>query len=400
MKRDPDSEFGFSHFLFFSPPLFEWKIYKFTLVSLIALKQKRSFAIKLILSKLNRTMSRKIVSVFQYLLFAGLAAFFLWLSLRDLDEEKWTQLKSAMDRAHYWLLIPVFLLLLLSHWLRALRWRQLMEPLGYQPSKLNCFLAVMIGYFVNLGAPRLGEVLKCTILARYEKVPAHKLVGTIVAERAFDVICLAIVFGLTFVFQFDTISSLVETYIYPFFRNKSGKASYEKIAILLIGIALFLLLLRFLFSRLGHINIVQKLKNILVGIWHGLISVRSLKNMPLFFFYTVGIWCLYLVSTWVGFFAIRETSGLSLADALTVLAMGSVGMIVSPGGIGAYALLVQETVALYNIPKEPYGQALGWLLWLGQFLSFILFGVISFILLPQVNKNKNEKPTNYSAENI
>ena len=93
----------------------------------------------------------------------------------------------------------------------------------------------------------------------------------------------------------------------------------------------------------------------------------------------------------------RETTGLNMADALTVLAMGSIGMIVSPGGIGAYALLVQETVALYNIPKEPYGQALGWLLWFGQFLSFILFGVVSFILLPRVNKKNNEKSPSYSG---
>ncbi|HTQ65508.1 MAG TPA: lysylphosphatidylglycerol synthase transmembrane domain-containing protein [Puia sp.] len=341
-------------------------------------------------------MKKTILAIFQYILFAALAAFFVWLSLRDIDKEKWEQLKAAIDRAHYWLLIPVFLLLLMSHWLRALRWRQLMEPLGYYPSKLNCFLAVMIGYFVNLGAPRLGEVLKCTILARYEKVPANKLVGTIVAERAFDVICLSIVFGLTFIFQFDVINSLVQNYIYPLFQGKGGKASFIKIAYVAIGLIFFLLLLRFLFGRLGHINIVQKIKNMLIGVWHGLISVRSLKNKPLFFVYTVGIWMLYLLSTWCGFFAIRETSGLNMADALTVLAMGSIGMIVSPGGIGAYALLVQETVALYNIPKEPYGQALGWLLWFGQFLSFILFGVVSFILLPRVNKKNNEKSAGYT----
>ena len=342
-------------------------------------------------------MPKKALTILQYFFFAGLAAFFVWLSLRDLDKEKWEQLKHAMDRAHYWLLIPVFLLLLASHWLRALRWRQLMEPLGYQPSKLNTFFAVVIGYFVNLGAPRLGEVLKCTILARYEKIPAHNLVGTIVAERAFDVICLVLVFGLTFVFQFDVINALAQSSIYPLFLNKSGNISYVKIAYILAGIVLLLVILKFLFSRLGHINIIQKLKGILIGVWHGLISVKSLKNKPLFFVYTICIWTLYLVSTWCGFFAIHETSGLTLADALTVLAMGSVGMIVSPGGIGAYALLVQETVALYNIPKEPYGQALGWLLWFGQFLSFILFGVISFILLPRVNKKRNEKPANYTA---
>jgi uncharacterized protein (TIRG00374 family) len=345
-------------------------------------------------------MTKKLLPLLQYLFFGGLAAFFVWLSLRDLDNEKWQQLKDALNRAHYWLLVPVLILLLCSHYLRALRWRQLMEPLGYKPRKINAFLAVMIGYFVNLGAPRLGEVIKCTILARYEKVPAEKLVGTIVAERAFDVICLVIVFGLSLAFQFDVIHSLASTIIFPLFQNAAGRTSYLKIILILSGAFLLFILLKFLFSRLGHINVVQKLKNILTGVWHGLISVRALKNKPLFFVYTAGIWALYLVSTWCGFLALKETSHLSIVDALTVLAMGSVGMIVSPGGIGAYALFVQETVAFYNVQKEPFGLALGWLLWFGQFLSFILFGVISFILLPRVNRKKNEKPAGYSSKNL
>ena len=336
-------------------------------------------------------MKKTFFAALQYSFFAALAVFFVWLSMRGMDKDKWAQLKKAMDHAHYWLLIPVFSLLLLAHWLRALRWRQLMEPMGYHPTKLNSFFAVMIGYFVNLGAPRLGEVIKCTILARYEKIPAQKLVGTIVAERAFDVICLSLVFGLAFVFQFDIVSSLLHDYIYPAFQNKNGETAYKKIIILGVGLLIFLILLKVIFNRFGHINIVQKVKDILAGVWHGLISVRSLKNKPLFFFYTLGIWFMYLLSTWVGFFAIDETSHLTLTDALTVLAMGSVGMIISPGGIGAYALLVMETVALYHVPKEPYGQALGWLLWFGQFLSFVLFGVLSFILLPRVNRT-NSKP--------
>jgi uncharacterized protein (TIRG00374 family) len=335
-------------------------------------------------------MNKKFLTILQYFFFAALAAFFVWLSLRGLNGKKWEQLKDAIDRAHYWVLVPVLFFLLLSNWLRALRWKQLMEPLGYNPSILNVFFGVLIGYFVNLGAPRLGEVVKCTILARYEKIPAEKLVGTIVAERAFDVICLASVFGLAFVFQFDVLKSLASTYIYPIFENANGKISYQKIIILLAGLVIFLLLLKFLFGKFGHINIVQKIKTILTGVWHGLTSVKDLKNKPLFFVYSVGIWFLYLVSTWFGFWAINETKGLGFADALTVLAMGSVGMIVSPGGIGAYALLVQETVAFYNVPKEPYGQALGWLLWFGQFMNFIIFGVASFILLPRVNKKRYE----------
>ncbi|HXB43134.1 MAG TPA: lysylphosphatidylglycerol synthase transmembrane domain-containing protein [Puia sp.] len=342
-------------------------------------------------------MNKKFLGILQYLFFAALAAFFVWLSLRGLNGRKWEQLKDAMDRAHYWILLPVLFFLLLSNWLRALRWKQLMEPMGYNPSILNTFFGVLIGYFVNLGAPRLGEVVKCTILARYEKVPAEKLVGTIVAERAFDVICLATAFGLAFVFQFDVLQSLASSYIYPIFQNPNGKISYQKIVFILVGGVIFLLLLKLVLSKFGHINIVQKIKIILKGVWHGLTSVKDLKNKPLFFVYTIGIWVLYLISTWCGFWAIEETKHLSLADALTVLAMGSVGMIVSPGGIGAYALLVQETVAFYHVPKEPYGQALGWLLWLGQFLNFIVFGVASFILLPRVNRKSYEKTADHPA---
>ena len=342
-------------------------------------------------------MKKKLLAILQYLFFAALAAFFVWLSLKDMDAQKWAQLKDALHRADYWLLVPVLLLLLASHYLRALRWRQLMEPMGYKPSKMNSFLAVMIGYFVNLGAPRLGEVVKCTIIARYEKVPADKLVGTIVAERAFDVICLVAIFGLTLIFQFDVIHSLTSGKIDAIFRNAGGQVSWLKITALAAGLVLLFLIVRVVLSRYGHINIIQKIKAIFLNIWHGLTSVKALKNKPLFFVYTVAIWSLYWFSTWFGFFAISATSRLTLVDALSVLAMGSVGMIVSPGGIGAYALLVQKTVAFYDVPSLPYGQALGWLLWFGQFLSFILFGVASFILLPRINKKKNEVSADHTA---
>jgi uncharacterized protein (TIRG00374 family) len=331
-------------------------------------------------------MKKKVLVLLQYIFFAALAAFFVWLSVKDMDKQKWAQLKDALDRANYWLLVPVLGLLLASHWLRALRWRQLIEPMGYEPSKVNCFLGVMIGYFVNLGAPRLGEVVKCTILARYEKVPADKLVGTIVAERAFDVVCLMIVFGLTLLLQFDVIHSLTSGK--NFFQGANGQTSYLKILLAVVAAVVAFFLVRWVLARWAHVNIVKKIKGIFLNIWHGLTSVKDLKNKPLFFVYSIGIWCLYLLSTWFGFFAISATSHLSITDALSVLAMGSVGMIVSPGGIGAYALLVQKTVAFYSVPPLPYGLALGWLLWFGQFLSFILFGTVSFILLPIINKKR------------
>ncbi|WP_188931087.1 lysylphosphatidylglycerol synthase transmembrane domain-containing protein [Puia dinghuensis] len=351
-------------------------------------------------------MKKKILVFLQYIFFAALAAFFVWLSLKGMHSQEWAQLKDALDRANYWLLVPVLGLLLASHWLRALRWKQLIDSMGYNTSRINCFLGVMIGYFVNLGAPRLGEVVKCTILARYEKVPADKLVGTIVAERAFDVVCLVIVFGLTFFFQYDVIHTLTSGKLDALFRTASGQTSYIKILMLLAVAAVLFFIGRWFLNKFSHIGPVGKVRNIIINIWHGLTSVKGVKNKPLFFFYTIGIWCLYLFSTWFGFFAIGATSHLTIIDALSVLAMGSVGMIVSPGGIGAYPLLIQKTVSFYNVPAIPFGLALGWLLWFGQFLSFVLFGTISFILLPRINKKlhyqiiAHEGPADHPNENI
>jgi hypothetical protein len=350
-------------------------------------------------------MKKGMLVLLQYTFFAALAAFFVWLSLKDMDKKSWAQLRDALDQANYWLLVPVLLLLLLSHWLRALRWRQLIEPMGYEPSKMNCFLGVMIGYFVNLGAPRVGEVVKCTILARYEKVPADKLVGTIVAERAFDVVCLAIVFGLTFLFQFDVIHSLLTGSLFVHHSSSPSSPWKWRIIVGVLGLLILFVIVARRWVAGRWARIVHKVKAIVINILHGLTSVRSIRNKPLFFFYTIGIWCLYLLSTWFGFFAISATRTLSLVDALSVLAMGSVGMIVSPGGIGAYALLVRETVSFYNVPALPYGQALGWLLWFGQFLSFILFGTVSFILLPRINKKRlviatDEITTDHIAKNL
>src|SRR3954452_10222812 len=150
-------------------------------------------------------MNKKIINILKYLAFLGLGVFLVWWSLHQIPPEKWKDFETAFSTAKYGLLVPVFFILSSSHLLRAVRWKLLIQPLGYNPSLVNTFFAVMIGYLANLAVPRLGEVLKCTILARYEQVPAEKLVGTIVAERAFDLVCLGIVFFFAFALQFQEI---------------------------------------------------------------------------------------------------------------------------------------------------------------------------------------------------
>jgi uncharacterized protein (TIRG00374 family) len=315
----------------------------------------------------------------------------VWWSIGKIGEKDWLEITAAFKTTNYGLILPVVIILLISHFSRAIRWKILMEPLGFRPSIINTFLAVLIGYLANLAFPRLGEVLKCTILAKYEKVPADKLLGTIVAERAFDLICLILVFCITIFTQIDIIGSFAADMVGNMFRNKQGRFPVIRVSVILGSLVLIVLLTRYFFHRFAHVSIIQKIKAILRGIWHGLTSVKYVQHKGWFFFHTVFIWLCYLLSIRIGFLAMPGTSIYGIKEAFSVLAMGSVGMIATQGGIGAYPVLVQETMMLYGV-NENLGKAFGWLLWLVQFFMVLLFGFISLGLLPLINrKKKNEE---------
>jgi len=329
-------------------------------------------------------MKKKLITLFQYVFFLGLGVFLVWWSARSIDEQGWTDIKESLRYAHYWLLIPVTGILFLSHWLRALRWKILMEPLGHKPKDSNTFFAVMIGYLANLAVPRLGEVLKCTILARYEKVPVNKLVGTMIAERAIDVISLIIVFLFAIFTQTDIIGEYTKQLIS---RGASGEGKNIQNALIIFGSAFIALSLGtwFILKKFSHITIIHNFKKLLKGVLQGLTSIRYIRHKRSFFIYSVTIWLLYYAGTYIGFYALDETKIFGFKEALSVLAFGSVGMILTQGGIGAYQLLVQKTMGLYGL-NENIGWAYGWIMWVVQTGVIILFGLISFGLLPYFNK--------------
>ena len=331
-------------------------------------------------------MQKSFVTIIQYLFFICLGLFFVWLSIKDINYAQWVLIKDAIRRARHWIVLPVIGMLLLSHYSRALRWKILMEPLGYKPSTFNTFASVMIGYLVNTGVPRLGEVVKCTLLSRYEKIRADKLIGTIVMERAVDVVCLLIVFVLAIIFQWHIIGDFVFGAFGKFFSDRTGHTSLTKLVIGVFTIILVLVILYFILKRFGHIDAIAKIKAVIKGISHGLNSIRFIKQKGLFLFHTVLIWALYLLSTTAGIYALQETSHLGIGGGLTTLVMGSIGMIISPGGIGAYALVVAKLMKLYGLDENTIGAALGWLLWSVQTLIILVGGVIFFSLLSYYNK--------------
>ena len=333
-------------------------------------------------------MKKSIVTILQYVFFLGLGVLFVWLSVRKINYEQWVQIKASLQHARLWLILPASAFLILSHYSRALRWRILMEPMGYHPTRFNTFAAVMIGYLVNAGVPRLGEVVKCTLLARYESVRADRLVGTIVMERAVDVVCLIVAFIAALFYQGHIIGEYVGTLFGGFFKNSAGETSITKIIIYGGGLLVVLTLLYIILKRYGHIDAVGKVKKVVYGILHGLQSIRFIQHKGWFLFHTLFIWIMYLGSTTLGIYALQETAHLGLGGGLTTLAIGSIGMILTPGGIGAYPLLVSKLIGLYGVDEATIGNALGWLLWTVQTVIIVIGGLIFSALFSFYNKNK------------
>lgn len=334
-------------------------------------------------------MSKRFRTILQYLFFLGLGLLFAWLSLRNLDKEKIEKIKGAFADAKHWLIIPVFIILFLSHYVRALRWRLLIQSLGYAPSRMNSFFAVMIGYLVNQGVPRLGEVVKCTVLARYENIPVDKLIGTIILERIVDAITLLIIFGITLAIQPDLYSRIIDTFFNTPAEPQEEKTSYTTLITLVIAAAAVLAFFIWMYLKKKTFRDVAGIaKKIGKRIAEGVGAVRHLKKRWQFILLSVLLWGLYFSGGYIGFMAFRETEQYGIREAFTVLSAGSIGMIASPGGIGAYAFMIEKTMQLYGL-SYPIAVAFGWILWLATTAVIVIGGIFSFAAIPYYNKKRN-----------
>jgi uncharacterized protein (TIRG00374 family) len=287
---------------------------------------------------------KRIKTILQFIIFLSLGVFLIWFSTKSFTADEINKVKELVFNAKPIVLIPCILVLVLSHYLRALRWKMLIKPLGKTPGTLNVFLAVLTGFFFNLLFPRLGEVMKCTLLGKYEKIPVDKLIGTMVAERILDLICLVLVILLAISTQID----LVGGYAKELFDQILSKFNASPTAILLMIMILLSLavICYIIYIKTRHSLFLIKIKNWIKGIVEGLVSVRHVENKPMFIFYTLTIWFLYLASIRIGFYAMQDLVQLGWVPSLSILTFGSFAMIATQGGIGAYQFAVQKTLLL------------------------------------------------------
>jgi uncharacterized protein (TIRG00374 family) len=328
-------------------------------------------------------------TVIKFVLFLGLGILIIWLSLRNLTGIEKDEILRSFRTANYNWVVLAIVLGILSHILRSLRWILFFEPMGYKPSLKNTFYAVMIGYFANMAFPRLGEVSRCGILAKYEKIPFNKSFGSVITERAIDLVIFLLLFFLTIFTQIGTIDHYLDTKIYPKIYAKIQDPAIIRLMVC-GGIAFVLLLLLALLlfrKRLASSKIGGKIRSLIAGFWEGLKSLSGIRKPFLFVAYSLLIWVLYFFMLYVCFFCFAETSGLSLGAGLSALVLGSVGIMITPGGIGLYPAIIQETLRLYGTTMTT-GLALGWIAWTAQTSMILIVGGISLLLL-SFNKNPN-----------
>jgi uncharacterized protein (TIRG00374 family) len=337
-------------------------------------------------------LKKKLFTALRITFFLGLGCFFIWLFLANLGTKEKSEILVSLRKANYWWLIAAIVLGVISHFSRTLRWKMLLEPMGYKPRIWNVFFSVFIGYLANLALPRLGEVSRCGVLTRYEKIPFNKSFGTVLTERAIDLFIFILLFFVNIFFQRAKLYGYIESQVYEPLAAKftPGVDFAGTITWILLGSVVGLVSLFFIFREAIILSKpYQKITSLIKGLWEGIYSVTKLRSPLLFLFYSLFIWFMYLMMAWVVFLSLPQTATLGLDAGLSVLMFATIGIIIVQGGIGIYPAIVAGTLLVYGIPKTT-GYAMGWLIWSAQTAMMIVAGSVSLLLLPLFNKWKHE----------
>lgn len=285
------------------------------------------------------------------------------------------EMKNYFQSADYFYVALSLLFMKISHASRAYRWKYSLQYLGYQSGFWNNFMAIAVGYLLNLTIPRSGELSRAVVLQKYNNIPFDKGFGTIIAERIIDLLFLILFVVLALVLQYRQLVGFISQQI-PVTQLLVIMGVFSLIGI----VGLYLLYTSqwklFVFIR-------QKIS----GLAEGVLSIFKMPYRLPFLIHTLIIWISFVLTFYFGTKALPETSGISLGVTMVAFVVGSLAISFTNGGIGAFPLLIAKILALYGISLTA-GTAFGWILWTTQTVLIIVLGGLSFLLLPIVNKEK------------
>ncbi|MBK7886610.1 MAG: flippase-like domain-containing protein [Bacteroidetes bacterium] len=319
------------------------------------------------------------------LFFLAIGGVLLWLTFRNHDFSLvWEKVKTANP---WWLGLSCLcsMAALIS---RAMRWIQLIEPLGYKPRLSTTYHAVTFAYLANMAVPRLGEISRCGALKKSDNVPFEKLVGTVIIERLADVFMLLVCIAMTAFLEFDLLGGFLYKQIIGPAIEKVGNGTFLIVILLIIAViaggSLYAL-----FRMSNPPALIQKIRGFALGLGDGLKSITKVKNKGLFLFHSLFIWTMYFMMSYLCFFALPETTSLGPSAALFIMVLGGIGMTAPvQGGIGTYHLLVSQGLLLYGL-SETDGLVYATMSHAIATLLLILLGALSMISLFFFVKNRN-----------
>ena len=269
-----------------------------------------------------------------------------------------------------------------GHLLRGWRWNLSLAPLNEHPKSSNSVYAIFVSYAANLVIPRVGEVSRCGILAKYDGVSFSKSLGTVVTERMIDALCVLVITLVTLSLQSAMFSGFMKetgtdaSFVFRLFTSTNFYITLACISALLV--------LAFLLFR--NISVFVKVRGILNDVWTGCQSLRHLDNIPLFIVYTLSIWICYFLQFYVTFFSFGFTSDLGLMAGLVMFVAGSIAVIVpTPNGAGPWHFAVMTIMMMYGVSKDDAG-IFALLVHGIQTFLLILLGIYGLVALPLTNK--------------
>ena len=238
----------------------------------------------------------------------------------------------------------------------------------------NRFMAVMAAYLANLGIPRSGELLRGALLTTYESVPFEKAFGTIISERLADFLMLLGIVAVAIAMQTDLLLE--------YFAQKNINPLFTLVLLITL---IALIFIGFRIIKNAKTGFFLKIKNFAAGLVEGMLSILQMKHKWAFIAHTLFIWTMYVLMFWIIKFTIPEIAQASLSVILAAFVIGSFSISVTNGGIGVYPIALGALFVFFGFSKEG-GEAFGWIVWGSQTILVLVFGALSFLLLPFLNR--------------
>jgi uncharacterized membrane protein YbhN (UPF0104 family) len=345
-------------------------------------------------------MKKNLGVILKTILPLGVGVYLLWYFFTSMSESSVAQFKLALREANYfWIFLSLIfgLLPLLS---RAARWKYVLEPIGHPTPFWNRYHSLMIGYLMNLTIPRAGEATRAAMLYRSDKVPFSKSFGTIVVERAIDMLMLG---GVTMFTIFVGGADFLK--IWEQMKEKFG-VSNEPVEgglpwkYLILGLIILAFLL-FALKAYRDLAFRAKIREFIAGLMNGVFAIFKSKSPFAYIGHTLAIWSCYIIMFILPFYSLESTSDIPFRGLMIAFFAGSLGVTFTNGGIGTYPLLVGMVISFYLIPSnaenaEGIGNALGMIIWVSQTLMMVILGFISLLLLPKKYSKNDESTTSTS----